>query len=121
MDKDTIITQYCLRDINADPTVTIMNALKKLNYYNLNSTIDSKKFIIHHLRLYLNDDICFSNINDIAFMLQKLKHSELYTKHCNYFLHKIKRAMQLSKFLAEPNLHEFYSNLDTDELAYLGY
>ena len=121
MDKPTIVTTYCLRDINADPTVTIINALKKLNYYNLNNTLDTKKFIIHQLRLGLNDDKYLNNINDISLMLHKLKNSDQYSKHYESFLHKIKRATQLSKFLAEPNLHKFYSSLEYEELAYLGF
>lgn len=121
MDKSTIVTTYCLRDINADPTTTIINSLKKLNYYNLNNTLDNKKFIIHQLRIGLNDDKYLNNINDITVLLNKLKKSDLYNKHYEAFLHKIKRATQLSKFLAEPDLYKFYSSLDYDELAYLGY
>lgn len=121
MDKNTIVATYCLRDINSDPTLTIINALKKLNYYNLNYTVEQNKFIIFHLKNTLNDNKYFNNINDISLMLNKLKNSEQYSKHYNLFLHKIKRATQLSKFITEPNLHEFYSNLDIDELAYLGY
>ena len=77
----------------------IINCLKILNYYNPNFKLEFESFMKYHSNNYDYEN-CINRFN-------------------LYFNHKIKRAIELSKFIDYGNIYLFYQALNEYEFYYL--
>jgi hypothetical protein len=121
--KQNIIESYYNRDItlNINPKLNIIKHMNKLNYKFINKS--------NILSLYLND--CY--ISDIKWFIidpSKTSYNEWLstfqktTKYDNLIKqidYRIKRSIELSRFIGSDKIIDFYNNCTIEELTYLGY
>jgi hypothetical protein len=123
-DKESLAGEYYLRDKNmgANNSKTILDSMKKLGYYNIDSKTREETFIKNQILGYLKgksyEEFTTSNL---IFLTESIKHSEDFLKYKKRILLDIERSKELSKYLEETDTQKFYQNLTIEELNYLGY
>lgn len=126
VEKESTITAYLIRDnyYNLEPVEHIKNCLIKLGYFNINQIEEDKKrtltFITMRIFNSLNSDwnsnIRNSSINDL---FNQYYQSEEYDKFINQINKRIARSVELSVFMNQGNLRQFYEACTMEELCYL--
>jgi hypothetical protein len=113
---------YIERDLelNLDPCKTIINHLKKLNYYNINIQNLKNKFIEQYLIKEINSGNYNLENNKYVINTNIIDTIE-YKKYDDYLNNILLRSIILSKYINNNNIQEFYNNCTNDELIYLGY
>lgn len=121
VDHNTTINIYYLRDIqmNRNNNETIIKALRKLGYYNIDSEFINHQ--INNVLLKIKNELT----NNFHSSIRNKTIDEIITNEYEFcqqhFVTKIERSNQLSEFLTKNDTYEFYNNLTLDELSYLGY
>jgi len=95
----------------------IIAFLKYLNYYNINFINEKNNFIINELKLLLNNNI--ELFDDIPKLITHIQQSDKYYCFINTINYKIKRAIELSKFITSGDINDFYLALSNTELSSL--
>jgi len=123
-DHNTTINIYYLRDVQMDSNnnETIISALKKLGYYNIDIDSDRIKFKIDNLLLKIKNELS----NDFQSSIRNKTLNEILTneytnEHESFLAKRIERSNLLSHFLTKNDTYDFYNSLTLDELGYLGY
>ena len=122
IDRDITINAYYNRDKEMSLNNQIIQHLTKLEYYNIDSVSENKKFLNYMLRKTISVDTDNDNttVNDL---INQIKTSEEYRSFQNNLSLRITRSIQLSGHInsMQNDCLEFYKNLTLDELNYLGY
>ena len=100
---------------NCDIETFIVSQLKKLDYYSLNLSNESNKYIIKTL---------FENIFDcenttISELVDNIKNSDDYATFLNEFYYKSNRCTTLLHYAYSNNIYDFLNQLTYDELLEL--
>lgn len=113
---------YYTRDLDykVEPSVKIIESLKKLSYYNINECETQKQFIKKKIISMIKNNQ-YSNSNTFEELEKKVIQTEEFENFQKIQAKRLERACCLSKFISLANLFEFYSSLTVDELTYLGY
>jgi hypothetical protein len=128
IDHKTTIDAYYKRDIDMElnNSDTVIKALTKLNYYNINYDNENKNYFLKKLtniltdELYLNwnSDIKNKTINQILDDIKESKDYSIFNDNLNY---RINRNLQLEEYIQCIDIYYFYNALTLQELNYLGY
>jgi len=121
IDHSTTVNIYYLRDVqmNNNNNETIINALKKLGYYNIDSVLIDHQ--INNLLLKIKNELN----NDFHSSIRNKTLNEIITNEYNMnepqFSRRIERSNLLSHCLSKNDTLDFYNSLTLEELLYLGY
>ena len=128
IDHKTTIDAYYKRDVDMElnNSDTVIKAIKKLNYYNINYDNENKNYFLKKLtniltdELYLNwnSDIKNKTINQILDDIKESKDYSIFNDNLNY---RINRNLQLEEYIQCIDIYYFYNALTLQELNYLGY
>jgi len=129
VDKNSLIKYLCQRDLlkNYFPKDQIIKYLKDLNYYNVDTSKEIKKYLINALSKVISDELTYdfySSLNDqkVGEILEKIKLSDEYKSFTNQLNKNIERGFVLSKFISDcNNILNFYNALTLEELNKLNY
>jgi hypothetical protein len=129
VDKNSLIKYLCQRDLlkNYFPKDQIIKYLKDLNYYNVDTSKEVKKYLINALSKVISDELTYdfySSLNDqkVGEILEKIKLSDEYKSFTNQLNKNIERGFVLSKFISDcNNILNFYNALTLEELNKLNY
>ena len=129
VDKNSLIKYLCQRDLlkNYFPKDQIIKYLKDLNYYNVDTSKEIKKYLINALAKVIYDELTYdfySSMNDqkVGELLEKIKSSDEYKSFITQLNKNIERGFVLSKFISEcNNILNFYNALTLEELNKLNY
>jgi len=105
----------------------IIKYLKDLNYYNVDTSKEIKKYLINTLSKVISDELTYdfySSMNDqnVGELLEKIKSSDEYKNFINQLNKNIERGFILSKFISDcNNILNFYNALTLEELNKLNY
>jgi hypothetical protein len=129
VDKNSLIKYLCQRDLlkNYFPKDQIIKYLKDLNYYNVDTSKEVKKYLINTLAKVISDELTYdfySSMNDqkVGELLEKIKLSNEYKIFINQLNKNIERGFVLSKFISDcNNILNFYNALTLEELNKLNY
>jgi hypothetical protein len=105
----------------------IIKYLKDLNYYNVDTSKEIKKYLINALSKVISDELTYdfySSLNDqkVGEILEKIKLSDEYKSFTNQLNKNIERGFVLSKFISDcNNILNFYNALTLEELNKLNY
>jgi len=129
VDKNSLIKYLCQRDLlkNYFPKDQIIKYLKDLNYYNVDTSKEIKKYLINSLSKVISDELTYdfySSLNDqkVGEILEKIKLSIEYKSFTNQLNKNIERGFVLSKFISDcNNILNFYNALTLEELNKLNY
>ena len=129
VDKNSLIKYLCQRDLlkNYFPKDQIIKYLKDLNYYNVDTSKEIKKYLINTLSKVISDELTYdfySSLNDqkVGEILEKIKLSIEYKSFTNQLNKNIERGFVLSKFISDcNNILNFYNALTLEELNKLNY
>jgi hypothetical protein len=129
VDKNSLIKYLCQRDLlkNYFPKDQIIKYLKDLNYYNVDTSKEIKKYLINSLSKVISDELTYdfySSLNDqkVGEILEKIKLSDEYKSFTNQLNKNIERGFVLSKFISDcNNILNFYNALTLEELNKLNY
>jgi len=119
-DRQTLINLYYSRDLEMDinNTQTIINALSKLGYYNINTQTELYNFYLESLITKIKNEFK----NSWSSSIRNKTINELLTINSNpALMARIERSHNLSCFLTAIDTFEFYNNLTLEELNYIGY
>ena len=111
---------YYSRDLemNINNSDTILKALVKLKYYNIDIEAEINKFKLDKLLIKIRNEL-ESNWNS---SIKNKTLNEIFTNESSpELVHRIERANTLSTYLTKDDTLDFYNSLTIDELAYLGY
>jgi hypothetical protein len=129
VDKNSLIKYLCQRDLlkNYFPKDQIIKYLKDLNYYNVDTSKEVKKYLINTLAKVISDELTYdfySSMNDqkVGELLEKIKLCDEYKIFINQLNKNIERGFVLSKFISDcNNILNFYNALTLEELNKLNY
>jgi hypothetical protein len=105
----------------------IIKYLKDLNYYNVDTSKEVKKYLINALAKVISDELTYdfySSMNDqkVGELLEKIKSSDEYKNFITQLNKNIERGFILSKFISDcNNILNFYNALTLEELNKLNY
>jgi hypothetical protein len=126
-DHQTTVNSYYNRDImlNINNNNTIIKALQKLHYYNIdldseirNITIDLLlKKISDELKSNWNSEIKNKTINDLLSNNDRVLSDNEYIQ----LISRYNRSLVLSRHINSSNTVDLYNDLTLDELNYLGF
>ena len=120
MDHQTLVNMYYSRDqeMNINNSDTILKALVKLQYYNINVEAELNKYKLDKLLTKIRNEL-ESNWDS---SIKNKTLNEIFTNDTSTELtYRIERANALSSFLNKNDTLDFYNSLTIDELVYLGY
>ncbi len=120
MDHQTLVNMYYSRDqeMNINNSDTILKALIKLKYYNINIEDELNKFRLDMLLNKIRNEL-ESNWNS---SIKNKTLNEIITNETSpELIHCIERSNTLSTYLTKDDTLDFYNSLTFDELSYLGY
>lgn len=128
IDKNHTVNAFYIRDklMNLNTNFQIINSMKKLGYYSIDITVETKKFILDNIAkkiiIELNNNwdssIKSKTIDDIIVEIKESLDYKLFIVMLNK---KIGRAMELSKFVNYTDTCDFYNGLTLEELQFIGY
>jgi hypothetical protein len=104
--------------MNINNSDTILKALIKLKYYNINIEAELNKFKLDKLLIKIRNEL--ENNWDSSIRNKTL--NEIFTNETSpELINRIERADTLSVYLTKDDTLDFYNSLSIDELVYLGY
>jgi hypothetical protein len=112
-----IANSYYKRDceLQVIPKDTILKALKKLGYFNVDRSIEEKKYITAEIKQKKFE------LEELPSLAQNIRESNSFKKFQKHITFRIERGNQLSHYIHKPKLDDFYKSLTINELNYLGY
>ena len=123
LDKISIITSLYKRDLikNYFPQEQVIKYLKQLNYYNIDTHKESKKYLINTINnmisIELNNNFNSIKNKTIQQLIFQIKQSDDYKNFISKINTNIERAFVLSKYIIEcNNVLNFYNALTIEEL-----
>lgn len=121
IDHNTTVNIYYLRDVqmNINNNETIINSLKKLGYYNIESVLINHQ--INNVLLKIKNELSNNFQSSIRSKTLNEIITDEYNEHANLFSERIERTNILSKFLTKNDTLDFYNSLTLEELSFLGY
>ena len=120
MNHQTLVNMYYSRDLemNLNSSNSILKALIKLGYYNIDYEAEFNKFKLETLLTKIKNELS-SNWNS---SIKTKTLNEIFTNETSPELtYRLERSNLLSNFLTYNDTLEFYNNLTIKELEYLGY
>jgi hypothetical protein len=120
IDHNTTVNICYFRDVqmNLNNNETIIQALKKLGYYNFDYNSELIKYQMDNLILKIKNELG----NDWNSLIRNKTLNEIIGNEPNELLdRKLERSIFLSQFLSKNDTYDFYNSLTLDELGYLGY
>lgn len=115
LDDSTLVSQIFDKYLKSHMTMDafVIEQLKKLEYYSLNLTVESNKFIISKLNDNMNSN------QSIVELCNDIKNSDAYDYFLKEFYYRTNRCTELLKTLYSNNLYLFLRKLTYDELLIL--
>jgi len=116
--KEEIIQLYTQRDkeMNLNPQTMIMKSLLKLKYININES-DEKKKMVNSYKV----DLLNYQDKTVSELIHNLQHTTMHDSFLQNLDNRLKRSVQLSKYINLDTIEPFYQALTVEELSYLGY
>ena len=119
-DHRIIVNSYYSRDVemNLNNQQTIIKALTKLRYYNIDIQSELNNFYLESLITKITNEL---KTNWDSSIKDKTLNEIMTCESCPSLIHRFERGQELSRFLTKDDTFDFYNNLTLDELGYLGY
>ena len=114
------VNMYYSRDLemNLNNQHTIIKALDKLGYYNINIQSELYNFYLESLISKIKNELT----NNWNSSIKNKTINELLVYDSNpYLMNKVDRSNTLSEYLTKNDTFDFYNSLTLEELEYLGY
>ena len=123
INKEHTVKCYYKRDneMGINTNNQIIESMKKLGYYNIDSVMATKNYILNSVTKIIAKDMDAVRNNTVDNLISKVKNSMDYSIFITILNHKINRAVQLTKFISQNDTYDFYNTLTIDELSFLGY
>lgn len=116
----SIVNLYYSRDIesNLNNSQTIIKALTKLGYYNINIQSELYDYYLDSLLVKIKNELK----NNWNSSIRNKTLNDLITYEASpSLISRIERANVLSVYLTKEDTFDFYNSLTLEELNYLGY
>lgn len=106
------------KDMNINNNTTIIKALKKLKYYNIDVNNELRHSNIEKLVNKISNEL---NNNFESSILNKTIQELMINEPDPSLNFRLIRSVELNNYINKEDTLDFYNNLSCDELEYLGY
>ena len=124
LDKTNTVNAYYARDLsmNLNNSNMIVNYLRKLGYYNINSNTEEETYIRGKIITWIKTS-SYSNLLNTNFSneVSEIRASQDFALFTNRLNLRLERSAQLSHYIDTNDIYDFYSALTLEELNTIGY
>jgi hypothetical protein len=124
LDKTNTVNAYYARDLsmNLNNSNVIVNYLRKLGYYNINSNTEEETYIKGKIITWIKTSSYCNLLNtNLSNLVSEIRASQDFALFSNRLNLRLERSVQLSHFINTNDTYDFYSALTLEELNTLGY